>query len=99
MTSYHISYVIESSGFTNFLSFYDKIIDIHPLIWRSKHPNSNLIAWNEIPEEMEDQIADLEETRNEISNKRIERLMEIDLREKPKKKSLFSLWSKGDKYD
>jgi len=80
-------------------SFQDDIINIHPLVWRSKHPNSKLITWNEIPEEMEDQIADLEETRNEISNKRIERLMEIDLREKPKKKSLFSLWSKGDKYD
>ena len=73
---YHISY---ASDFMH-LSIHDKIIDIHPLIWRSQSLDNVLIAWNEIPEEMETKMADLEKARNKLSTERTIRRMEEDLK-------------------
>ena len=68
---YHISYV---SDFLR-LSIHDAIIDIHPLIWRSQSLDNVLIAWNEIPEEMEGQIENLEKERTRLSTERTIRWM------------------------
>lgn len=55
------------------LTIHDEIIDIHPLIWRSKNLDNILISWNEIPEEIESQMAELEKERNRLRSDRIDR--------------------------
>jgi hypothetical protein len=55
------------------LTIDDEIIDIHPLIWRSKNLDNILISWNEIPEEIESQMAELEKERNRLRSDRIDR--------------------------
>jgi hypothetical protein len=63
---YHISY---ASNFLH-LSIHDKIIDVHPLVWRSQSLDNVLIAWNEIPEEMETKMANLEKERERLCTER-----------------------------
>jgi hypothetical protein len=68
---YHISYTFSKS-----FSLRDAIIDIHPLVWRSQQLDTILIAWNEIPVEIEKQIAELEKERDQLRNERIDRRLE-----------------------
>jgi hypothetical protein len=73
---YHISY---ASNLLH-LSIHDRIIDVHPLVWRLQSLDNVLIAWNEIPEEMENQIEDLEKQRIQLSTERTLRWMKEDLK-------------------
>jgi len=67
---YHISYTYPGS-----FSLHDAVIDIHPLVWRSQSEDIILIAWNEIPEEMESQLAQLEKERDQLRSERIDRIL------------------------
>ena len=78
MTKYHISCTYKFSGSPHF-TIHDAVIDIHPLIWRSKNLDNVLIAWNEIPEEIENQIEDLEKERKRLINERTTRRMQEEL--------------------
>jgi len=80
MTKYHISYV----SYLLRLTIYDDIIDIHPLIWRSKNLDDVLIAWSEIPEEIENQVEEIEKERIRLIKERTTRQLE-DLKERLKR--------------
>jgi hypothetical protein len=72
---YHICY---ANSFFH-LSIHDEIIDVHPLVWRSKSLDNILIAWNEIPEEMKNQLEDLEKERSRLFTERTLRWMKEEL--------------------
>jgi hypothetical protein len=69
---YHTSYCYNDPFFNG--KIYDIILNYHPLIWQAENGcGTVLIAWNEIPKEMEDQVAELEKERGRLVSERIDR--------------------------